>query len=332
MDRKSEIRAAAPQADTPLPSGLSVKITDATAALEAGTPPYTVKTIIECLCALGDGKAYWNSGSVFRSAIENLIAWGQITQAPETDILSITDLGRAAYRYLSNTNLSDIAEIIGWDQRLGRISRGHSAGDSGGAPRTLLSDIGKYVTEITAEIQDVCEEMRQHGGLLPSEMVCPLCGEPLSFPAEGGCVCSSCGKFKIPDTLFGHKMTNTDIAALLQRGSTPLIEDFSSAKGLYAARILLADGKLSRSFLSPYACPQCGKPLNEYSWGLKCSSTSCKFSLKREICGCRLTEEDIETLIRRQKTMKLNMVSGKGNPFSTRLSLAEDGSIAFEKF
>ena len=58
-------------------------------------------------------------------------------------------------------------------------------------------------------------------------------------------------------------MKVADIGALVTKGETPLITDFVSAKGTYAARLILNQGKVSRTFESPYPCPKCGKKLRD---------------------------------------------------------------------
>ena len=148
---------------------------------------------------------------------------------------------------------------------------------------------------------------------------------------EGGAKCTGIRcKFAIPAKMFGHTITNMDIANILTKGSTDLIRDFSSEKGLYAARIMRHGEKLNRSFDSIYTCPYCGGTMSEYAWGIKCKSQECGFKMNTTICKHMLTEQEIATILGRKKIKPVLMENSSGKSFAASLYLGDDKAIKFD--
>ena len=81
-------------------------------------------------------------------------------------------------------------------------------------------------------------------------------------------------------------------------------------------------------------CPLCGSPLRRVPWGYGCSNykNGCKFSLSNTICGKKLTEKQMETLISKKITGEIKgLVSKKtGKKFSAKLTLDSEGKIGFK--
>lgn len=327
-DRLEGTQPFQPKKDEPLKTGVEVPITDAHLLTREGIQHYTTQKIIESMLAITSGRAYWNDSHIFSNALYNLVAWKHLSVDKAEGTYLITEEGKRAYSYIRNTILADISEIVSWDLRLAAVAQSSKKTDSG-ARTSFFADVCAYAADIVASIEEVCNTMKELGGFMPSDFTCPLCGGDLDFHEEGGCNCRNC-KFVIPDKLFGHVMRIADVGALVTKGTTPLITDFVSAKGTYAARITLNEGKLNRSFVSPYPCPKCGKPLNEYAWGVKCADDTCSFSMNTTIRGHHLTDDEIMTLVTHGKTKDLNMVSQRGSPFKAKLSLAADGSVQFD--
>ena len=82
-----------------------------------------------------------------------------------------------------------------------------------------------------------------------------------------------------------------------------------------------------------YICPKCGKTLNEYNWGYRCSGhdkdnpDSCNFALSKEFdkWKIKLTKTDIETLLAGNKTQPKQLWSeNKQKYFSVLLFLDKD--------
>lgn len=318
-----------PTRDVPIPAGTAIPITDCALLSKDRPPRYTTKRIIETLLAITSGHAYWNDSRVFSSALDTLTVWKQI-ELDETDgTYRITERGKQAYNYIRNTILADIPEIVSWDLRLSAIAHTSRQFPEGGSISSFCNDVRAYVSDIVASIEETCNTMRELGGYVPSDFACPVCGGELHFPDEGGCSCLNC-KFNIPSKVFGHTMKVADIGALVTKGETTLITDFVSAKGTYAARLVLNQGKVSRTFESPYPCPKCGKKLNEYAWGVKCADTNCSFSLNTTIRGHHLTEDELMALVCHKETEPLSMVSQKGVPFKAKLRIADNGALQFD--
>ena len=126
-------------------------------------------------------------------------------------------------------------------------------------------------------------------------------------------------------------MSKLDIVQLLRRHRTDLILDFESKKGPYAARLAVTtQGKIERSFASPYKCPLCGEEVSEYLWGVKCKNDKCNFGINRKICHYELNEEDKKALFSKKKTKPHHFINTKGKEFVALLYLDERGALKFE--
>lgn len=82
-------------------------------------------------------------------------------------------------------------------------------------------------------------------------------------------------------------------------------------------------------------CPICKKPLREFDWGFGCSGyrDGCKFSVRKEICGKKLTKAQVTALIKNGKTGLIKGFKSKaGNEFNAVLRLSgEKITFEFEK-
>lgn len=70
-----------------------------------------------------------------------------------------------------------------------------------------------------------------------------------------------------------------------------------------------------------YVCPVCGSRLQKYSWGYGCSNykNGCKFSLGNTIAGKKLTDSQIDRLLKGKQTSKLKGLKSKaGKSFEAR--------------
>ena len=259
-------------------------------------------------------------------AVENLIAWKQIEV--KTDMaVSLSPHGKAVCRYLTMSQLANKEDSIAWPSRLASVL------SSDASPATYKEDIDAFVTDLCSEVQAAANELNACGGVLLKECHCPMCQSEGDIDANNEWRCSNTRcHFKIPAKLFGHTMSKLDIVQLLLRHRTASIRDFQSNKGTYAARLIVTtNGRIERSFVSPYKCPLCGGELSEYIWGTKCKNPNCKFSLNNSICKHDLTEEDTAALLSKQKTKPLHMTNSKGKDFVALLYLDEcDGSVKFE--
>ena len=81
-----------------------------------------------------------------------------------------------------------------------------------------------------------------------------------------------------------------------------------------------------------YRCPKCGQQsVGIYAKVAKCRHETCGFHVFREVCGIRLSEDNIRDLIRSSRTPILKGLTSKaGKKFNARLVLGEDYTTSFE--
>ena len=81
-----------------------------------------------------------------------------------------------------------------------------------------------------------------------------------------------------------------------------------------------------------YRCPKCGQQsVGIYAKVAKCRHESCGFHVFREVCGIRLSEDNIRDLISSGRTPILKGLTSKaGKKFNARLVLGEDYTTSFE--
>ena len=221
------------------------------------------------------------------------------------------------------SQLCDTSGLVNWVNRLSLVAQGAADVDS------FESDTDAFVRDLCVEVQQAAEELKECGGICLQECVCPKCQSYGDLGPEGDWHCMSCD-FTIPAKVFNHPMEKMDIAYLLTYKRTRLIDGFVSARGKeYAARIVYADGKLTRSFVSPCPGPNCHGELNEYAWGLKCKNASCAFTLNTNVCGHKLTDHEEAQLLSMKTTKPFHLTNSKGKEFVAALSLDEDYKLKF---
>ena len=81
-----------------------------------------------------------------------------------------------------------------------------------------------------------------------------------------------------------------------------------------------------------YRCPKCGQQsVGIYAKVAKCRHETCGFHVFREVCGIRLSEDNIRDLIGSGRTPILKGLTSKaGKKFNARLVLGEDYTTSFE--
>ena len=81
-----------------------------------------------------------------------------------------------------------------------------------------------------------------------------------------------------------------------------------------------------------YRCPKCGQQsVGIYAKVAKCRHETCGFHVFREVCGIRLSEDNIRDLISSGRTPILKGLTSKaGKKFNARLVLGEDYTTSFE--
>ena len=111
------------------------------------------------------------------------------------------------------------------------------------------------------------------------------------------------------------------------------MEDFHSKIEDYTTEItaeLLATKPITET--DHLSCPKCkGHTLQLREKVVKCLDTDCSWVLFREVCGVKLTIDDITDLMQQSKTKLLKgLISKAGKKFDTYLILKEDCTTGFE--
>lgn len=173
---------------------------------------------------------------------------------------------------------------------------------------------------------------------------CPSCQEGtlkhynLSYKCSG----NGCG-FTIKTNFFRKEITPEIFSALLQGEEVPMKGLSGKSKKKFNANVKLNVDEKKLDLIFPkketdYECPKCedGK-LNELDKFYGCSnySNGCNFSLFKVLSGHRLTDTEIETLLKMEETALISdFVSyKKKSKFQAKVMLAEDfkTKLIFEK-
>lgn len=164
---------------------------------------------------------------------------------------------------------------------------------------------------------------------------CPICNQTMNSGTSG--LYCDCG-LRVYREINGHKMTAKEIETLFACGRLDGLSFTSRAgKPFTAALVLDKDAKKtifefsdSDSNTAPaaqnepkhsgkvYKCPCCGGQVKGEKYGWRCS---CGFSFGYEICGEKMTEEDIEGLCTNGSTNTHTFRSKKGRQFRASLSV-----------
>lgn len=123
---------------------------------------------------------------------------------------------------------------------------------------------------------------------------CPICGKPL-FESQKGWYCSGykegCNYF-ISKVICGKRLTDKQMASILQKGYSPVIKDFKSSKGDKFEAFIVFDKDYKIHFVRSF------------------------------VCGKRLTESNLKQLLTKGKTNTIKgFVSKNGKNFNAKLIL-----------
>lgn len=169
---------------------------------------------------------------------------------------------------------------------------------------------------------------------------CPKCGGNVVSinGAFGKCDNESCD-FKISFELCQKKLSELNVKELLE-GKTIQVKGFTSKAGKKFDAGLTLDETYKLSFVfdnNPNdssdeatvigSCPKCGSDVLNHKNYCKCNS--CGFSINKEICQKRLSDQNIQDLLDGKTIAVDGMTSKKGNTFNANLSLDSDYKVAF---
>lgn len=169
---------------------------------------------------------------------------------------------------------------------------------------------------------------------------CPFCGRQI-IKGKFGFFCSgrkdkTC-KFAVSHEICGREITSEQAVKLITKGKTDMIRGFATKDGkMFDARLVLnkAEQKIDFEFPEALLCPFCGSKILKGEFGFFCAGkkeNGCKFSIG-EICGKKITEAQVRTLITKGRTGVIKGFKNKqGKEFEACLVLNKtEQKVGFE--
>ncbi|KJS12549.1 MAG: DNA topoisomerase III [Peptococcaceae bacterium BRH_c8a] len=220
-----------------------------------------------------------------------------------------------------------------WEKTLADIEAGAAN------PEEFMAGIRKLTTEIVELARN--QIARQQQSTKESLGKCPLCGKDVIEGNKGyGCSGYKEGcKFVIWIKIAGKKLSLVQAKTLLEKGKTGIIKGFKSKKGnKFDAILQLKDGKVEFLFDSetekqPHGkCPLCGQDVIESAKGYGCSGykAGCKFVIWKEICGKKITVNEVQDLLQKGKTPLIKDFKSKTGKNFDAILVLQNGKVGFE--
>jgi rRNA maturation protein Nop10 len=177
--------------------------------------------------------------------------------------------------------------------------------------------------------------------------VCPKCGKGHIIEHPFGWSCNNsekqadgtwkgCDFVIFKNNNYVGEMTEDMVLHLLTKGETSEMEMHNKAGRPFHAKLILKDGKVALGFNEHFLegrCPVCGGRIKKTSKGYACEhffeegDSHCNFYVGNFICNRMITEQEVENFVAGRKQVLDGFVSKAGKPFSSLLSLKEDGSV-----
>ena len=177
--------------------------------------------------------------------------------------------------------------------------------------------------------------------------VCPKCGKGHIIEHPFGWSCNNsekqadgtwkgCDFVIFKNNNYVGEMTEDMVLHLLTKGETSEMEMHNKAGRPFHAKFILKDGKVALGFNEHFLdgrCPVCGGRIKKTSKGYACEhffeegASHCNFYVGNFICNRMITEQEVENFVAGRKQVLDGFVSKAGKPFSSLLSLKEDGSV-----
>ena len=177
--------------------------------------------------------------------------------------------------------------------------------------------------------------------------VCPKCGKGHIIEHPFGWSCNNsekqadgtwkgCDFVIFKNNNYVGEMTEDMVLHLLTKGETSEMEMHNKAGRPFHAKFILKDGKVALGFNEHFLegrCPVCGGRIKKTSKGYACEhffeegDSHCNFYVGNFICNRMITEQEVENFVAGRKQVLDGFVSKAGKPFSSLLSLKEDGSV-----
>ena len=264
--------------------------------------------------------------------IENLLKKDLMIR--EKKSLLPTKKGLVLYEAVKNLSVANVSLTGKWEYTLQQVELGQF-------------DIASFNKEITKLTYQIVKEIT--GTTIQSEKLhvsgetncpCPKCKTHKISIYANRVVCNNkeCDFFLYP-TIAGRKLTTTEIITLCLKGKTKLLKGFTSKNGKPFDRTLILDANYKVAFVidkprpTSINCPKCGTPLAINEGKVFCKSKDCGYQLFRNVCGHRLTEDEITQLFLSKRTDLISDFIGKfQKTFKAYLGLTDDFKTQFIYF
>ncbi len=212
--------------------------TDATllTAMENAGRIVTDETLAAALKGVGIG-----TPATRDSIMDDLVKRGYIERQKKK--LVPTSIGLKVYGVLKDLEVSSVDLTAKWETSLGEIE------DRKTDPRAFAAGIRDYTRSLTKEMLEMKgleELMKEVAG---PDVKCPKCGKPLRVgPSRWSC--AACGLI-IWREIAGKRLTDHQIAALCDSGTTGMLSGFKSKKGTSFRAEIVFDEEWKQKFKFP---------------------------------------------------------------------------------
>lgn len=281
--------------------------------------------------------------------IEKLVRTGVVERRARNVVA--THRGIDLVDLLEQIRLSDLIapDLTGeWEMSLRRIERG-MLGDA-----EFMRRIEAFARELVDKIKGY--EAPTQIGVESAEPVgaCPLCGAPvIERPSSYACERHGRKKtdcaFSIPKIILRRPISRAEVLQLMEHRETILLDGFVSRRGFkFSAQLRLKpDGKLEWQFADESngkastemvvndeplgRCPVCASPVVETTERYRCSSTDCRFAMKKIYANKTIGRTVAHALLETGRTELIDdFVSKYNRAFSAYLKLGAGGKVEFE--
>lgn len=266
------------------------------------------------------------------SIIMNAVSSGYISY--KKDVYTIEPLGEKYINVLKELYITmDKTKTVEISKALKKVFKNEmSIGES-------VEIVKNEIDSVLSHRDIVVEQIARKG--TEAVGICPLCGSEVRKNPRGyGCSGYKGGcKFFVASPLAGKRLSDNQVATLLEKGKTNLIKGFTAKSGKkFDARLQLNEGKVEFAFDNApkeapdiaSKCPKCGGNLNNEKWAWVCSE-GCGFKISHQIANYSLSAKDVKDLLDNGRTQNITKFKSKaGKKFSACLVFDEDYNIKFE--
>ena len=258
--------------------------------------------------------------------------------------LTATDKGCYLIDQLKKCPVSGVLtspeETARWEMALNAIAMGEASDGR------FLTHIKQFITDAVTELKSASFEIRQFASGPGDQKVvgaCPACGKSVvEHPKVYACEAAGCD-FVIWKRMAGKTISPKMAANLLTyRKSGPFNGFISKKKKKFSAALVITqkEGKwqvgfdFASSADSSFCCPMCKGNIIEGRTAFGCANWppekgGCRFVIPKVIFGKRLTDKNIQDLVRGRETRPYVFKTPEGEKFKASLKMISTGGHAF---